>query len=192
MSLRITGGRFKNHRIYAPKGTTTRPTLEKARQSLFNSWQMHMEGAVFLDLFAGSGAIGLEAISRGAAHATFVDRSPEAIRCIQKNISNLQLLSKATVLKKEALQALHFFKKNHKTFDLIYLDPPYRENPLKSAACKEACIQYIDKEKLLNCGGMLALEDSDKHGQTPCLASIRFDKTRQIGDSFLHYYHAQN
>src|SRR5436305_1632219 len=89
--MRIIAGTFKNRRLIAPKGDATRPTTEQLRESLFNICQHYLEGAHFLDLFAGSGAMGLEALSRGASYATFVDNNKESVGYIHANVEALKV-----------------------------------------------------------------------------------------------------
>ena len=91
MGLRILGGTFRNRLLKSPKGEQTRPTLAVMRKSVFDILQTQIEGAAFLDLYAGSGAMGLEALSRGASHATFVDANRFALSCIEDNICLLKV-----------------------------------------------------------------------------------------------------
>ena len=117
--MRIIAGEKKGHRIAAPKGLTTRPTSDFVRETAFNLIGP-VDGATVLDVFAGSGALGLEALSRGAEHATFVDSDREACRTINANLDKLKL--NATVLCQDALRAL---SADRNTYDLVLADPPY-------------------------------------------------------------------
>jgi 16S rRNA (guanine966-N2)-methyltransferase len=117
--VRIVGGSRRGHRIDAPKGTTTRPTSDRVRESAFNLIGP-VDGASVLDLFAGSGAMGLEALSRGAASCVFVESSREACRVIGANLDRLRL--DATVLCRDALGAL---AAERGAYDLVLCDPPY-------------------------------------------------------------------
>ncbi|MBS0624726.1 MAG: 16S rRNA (guanine(966)-N(2))-methyltransferase RsmD [Verrucomicrobia bacterium] len=122
MTLRIIGGQFKGRILKSPKSTTTRPTQGVVREAVFNICQDLIREARFLDLFAGSGAMGLEALSRGASHATFVERDKNAASCIKENLTLLNLVSKSQVISIDAEAAL---KKMTSPFDIIYIDPPY-------------------------------------------------------------------
>ena len=117
--MRIIAGEKRGHRISAPKGLATRPTSDFVRETAFNLIGP-VDGARVLDLFAGSGALGLEALSRGAASATFVDSDREACRTINANLDKLKL--HATVLCQDALRAL---STDRTTYDLVLADPPY-------------------------------------------------------------------
>jgi len=122
--VRIVAGRFKGRRLVAPSGKATRPTSDRVRESLFGVIGASVEGARVLDLFAGSGALGLEALSRGAAAAVLVDRSPRAIAAIRANLETLGV--DADVRLMEARAALRTAAARREAYDLVFLDPPYR------------------------------------------------------------------
>ena len=117
--MRIIAGTHRGHTIYAPKGVDTRPTGDRVREAAFNLIGP-VDGASVLDLFAGSGALGLEALSRGAERAVFVDSDREAVRTIERNLEKLQLPGEV-----RAEDALRFLATDRRTFDLVLVDPPY-------------------------------------------------------------------
>lgn len=121
--MKIITGLYKNRVLKTPKGETTRPTSSKLRGSIFDILQNQIEGRSFLDLFAGSGSMGIEALSRGASSATFVEKDRAAASCIRENLKTLQI--EATVIQADATSAVKRFIKNQTQFDLIYIDPPY-------------------------------------------------------------------
>jgi 16S rRNA (guanine966-N2)-methyltransferase len=121
--VRIVAGARKGHTIYAPKGVDTRPTGDRVREAAFNLIGP-VDGASVLDLFAGSGAMGLEALSRGANRAVFVESSGDAVHAIERNLDKLRLVG-ATVLHRDALQALAAEVAAGRTYDLVLVDPPY-------------------------------------------------------------------
>jgi 16S rRNA (guanine966-N2)-methyltransferase len=123
--VRIVAGTRKGHRIAAPKGVVTRPTSDRVREALF-SIVGPVEGARVLDLFAGSGALGLEALSRGAASCLFVERDREAARVIQANLEKLRLAG-AVVANRDVAPALRDERSRGRRFDLVLADPPYDE-----------------------------------------------------------------
>ena len=118
--MRIVGGEHRGARIFAPKGRDTRPTSDRVREAAFNLIGP-VEGAAVLDLFAGSGAMGLEALSRGAASATFVESDRDACRAIDRNIEKLRVTG-ARVVQQDVMQAL---ATGRQTYDLVLCDPPY-------------------------------------------------------------------
>ena len=121
--MRIIAGSRKGHTIYAPRGVDTRPTGDRVREAAFNLIGP-VDGATVLDLFAGSGGMGLEALSRGAARAVFVESDREAVRAIERNLDKLRLTG-ATVLARDAIQALAAEASAGRTYDLVLVDPPY-------------------------------------------------------------------
>ncbi|MGE5196603.1 MAG: 16S rRNA (guanine(966)-N(2))-methyltransferase RsmD [Anaerolineae bacterium] len=153
MPLRLLGGRFKSRLIKTPKTKKTRPTSSILRKAVFDISQELIEGATFLDLFAGSGAMGLEAISRGADKATFVENDKEAIRCIYSNIETLGVEHSCEVLKLPAMLALKKLREARKTYEIIYVDPPYD-------LIIEDIFRLLDDEFLLAKDGLLFLEQA--------------------------------
>ena len=117
--MRIISGSRKGHTIHAPAGRGTRPTSDRVRENIFNIVGP-VEDATVLDLYAGSGAMGLEALSRGAASAVFVERDPDAIRAIERNLDKLRL--RGTVLRQDGIAVLAGEKRK---YDLVFVDPPY-------------------------------------------------------------------
>lgn len=125
MTLRIIAGTFKGRLLKAPQSSSTRPTQSIVREAVFNICQSEIAGARFLDLYAGSGAMGFEALSRGASHTTFVEQNRKASSVIQENIALLHVESQTTLLPLPANRALSQLTHQSALFDLIYIDPPY-------------------------------------------------------------------
>ena len=132
--MRIIAGEMRSRTILAPKGTDTRPTLDRTRESLFNILAAECPEARVLDLYAGSGALALEALSRGAQSAVLCDCSREAARVIRQNIASLRLEDMARFLFMQDLQAVALLGREGAKFDLVFLDPPYRLDT--APACK--------------------------------------------------------
>ncbi len=146
--VKVIAGRLRGKNLLTPEGTDTRPTRSGVREALFNIWQFRLPDSRFLDLFAGSGATGIEALSRGAQSAVFCDKSREAVSVIRKNLAACRL--EAEVLEGEALSCLARLK--GRQFDLIFLDPPYDGEEGERAAA------LILDEGLLAEGGQLCRE----------------------------------
>jgi 16S rRNA (guanine966-N2)-methyltransferase len=121
--VRIISGSRRGHKIEAPPGRGTRPTSDRVRENVFNILGS-VEGGNVLDLYAGSGAMGLEAMSRGAAHAVFVERDQDAVRAIERNLDKLKL--RGTVVRQDALAVL---ASETRQYDLVFVDPPYDMYP---------------------------------------------------------------
>jgi 16S rRNA (guanine(966)-N(2))-methyltransferase RsmD len=125
--MRVVGGTVKGHHLRAPKGTQTRPTSDKVRESIFNILAGGFVDENVLDLYAGSGALGIEALSRGAEHTVFVERHAAACQTIRANLEHTRLTDRATVLCMSVERALHILDT---PFGLILLDPPYAQSDL--------------------------------------------------------------
>ena len=128
--MRVIGGQYRGRTLTAPRGSDTRPTADRVREALF-SILAAVQGARVLDLFAGSGALAIEALSRGAATATLVDRSPAAVAAIRRNLATLRL--DAEVHQDEALGFLGRARRGARQYDLVFLDPPYRQAGVPAA-----------------------------------------------------------
>ena len=129
--MRIIAGTKRGQTIQAPKGRDTRPTLDRVRESLFGIIQFEVAGQTVLDLFAGSGSLGLEALSRGAAHAVFNDSARESIAAVRANLAKTGLAQQATVYSMGHLAAIQPVARAGFCFDLVFLDPPYRAGLLE-------------------------------------------------------------
>lgn len=121
--MRVIAGSARRMNLVAPKGEATRPTQDRIKETLFNMIQNEVPGSVFIDLFSGSGGIGIEALSRGAKHAWFVENGKEAAACIAENLKHTHLEDRGTLLKQDVVLALGSIRE--KEADLIYIDPPY-------------------------------------------------------------------
>jgi 16S rRNA (guanine966-N2)-methyltransferase len=156
--MRIIAGKFKSRTLIAPSGSETRPTTDRARESLFNVLNnlLDFEGIRVLDLFAGSGALGLEAISRGASHATMVEKDRKAFEAIQKNVTAFGVVKETSVLKIDVFTKLSTLVG---PFGLVLADAPYAE--LRSLA---ELPQDILALNLLDPAGVLVIEHSSKLG----------------------------
>ena len=126
--MRVIAGSARSVPLITPKGLETRPTSDKIKVTLFNMLQGYVEGSDFLDLFAGSGQIGVEALSRGAGSAAFIEKSDEAVKCIKSNISKTKFTDKALILKMEVLSGIRALETEKRKFDIIFIDPPYNQN----------------------------------------------------------------
>lgn len=122
--MRVIAGKARSLKLKVPEGEGTRPTTDRIKETLFNILQGDIPGCVFVDLFAGSGGVGIEALSRGARHAWFVENNKEAISCISSNLSFTKLAERATLLKGDVFSTLSLI--HEKEADIIFIDPPYQ------------------------------------------------------------------
>lgn len=181
--LRIIGGAFKSRLLKTPKSQQTRPTSSLVRKAFFDICRNEVVDARFLDLYAGSGAMGIEALSRGASHATFVDFHKQAIQCLKENIKMLQLEEQSTILMKDALTALKALKNRGALFDLIYIDPPYDQDPFP-------ILQFLDENPLLAEAGFLFFEEQSP-SKIPIeqLQNLKWIQERKFGTTILNQFH---
>ena len=170
--MRIIAGERKGHTIYAPKGLDTRPTSDRVRENVFNIVAPWVEEARVLDLFAGSGAMGLEALSRGAAAVVFVESDTNAARTIERNLDKLRLTG-ATVLRLGTSAALTQEVAAGRKYDLVLADPPY------SMTDYDPLARYLPR--VLADDGLLVLESSAR--SEPELAGLEIRTTRKYGST---------
>lgn len=150
--MRVISGSARGTSLFSLNGQTTRPTLDRVKEAMFNKIQFDMKDRLVLDLFAGSGALGIEALSRGAKECWFCDQARDAIKVIQKNLEKTHLLKNSKVICKNYDSVLKRCKDEKKKFDYILIDPPY-ELDLAGKA-----IELILKWNLLNTDGMIIVE----------------------------------
>lgn len=186
----IIAGLYGRRRLKSPKGEQTRPTSARLREALFNICRNDIEEARFLDIFAGSGAMGFEALSRGASFAAFIDSHKEAIQCIETNIQDLKVQNQCQILRGEALAMLQLLEKQGKNFDIIYADPPYRTfAPKSSLFYSSYLIQWIDAHHLLAPGGLLFIEEDFRfQPEVDNLQTLLLKDSRRMGSAALQQY----
>jgi len=182
--MRIIGGAFRGRILSTPKGEQTRPTSSLLRKALFDICSQRLEDAHFLDLFAGSGAMGIEAISRGAIHSTFVDKSPLACKTITKNIELLGLQEQSTILCVPVERAIKMLQGKKKAFQLIYIDPPYGKENLASL------VEQLLSAHLLAKDGRIFIEELKKNAEVLELHGVKLVEKRRYGDTLLLEYEA--
>ena len=151
--MRIIGGLARGTKLYTLDGLNTRPTLDRVRESLFNIIQNNIRDSIVLDLFAGSGAIGLESISRGAKKAILCDKNKQAIGIINKNVKKLRVEGKVQIL---CIDYEKFLKNTQEKFDFIYIDPPYNTNFISNS------IKIINDRNLLAEDGIIIAETDEE------------------------------
>ncbi|HNX62138.1 MAG TPA: 16S rRNA (guanine(966)-N(2))-methyltransferase RsmD [Candidatus Limiplasma sp.] len=179
--MRIIAGSARGRTLCAPKGMDTRPTQDYVRESLFNILQQETPEARVLDLFAGSGALGLEALSRGAEFAAFADVSPSAIACITKNAEALGFVDSVSIVKADWQAALDRWAREHRTFSLIFLDPPYKMTEIEKIS------NHLSENALLDQGALLVIERW--RGDQPHLnRPFKQKDVRQYGDTEIFFF----
>jgi len=172
--MRVIAGELGGRRLQAPRGLATRPTAERVREALF-SMLGPLADALVLDLFAGSGALGIEALSRGAAHATFVERAPGALAALRANLAALELAERSRVISGDALAALRGTDK----YDLVFLDPPYAFAPALAGALSRELPGVLRP-------GARVVSESDR--RAPLELGLALQRERRYGDTMIRIH----
>jgi 16S rRNA (guanine966-N2)-methyltransferase len=173
----VIAGAHKGRRLAAPRGRSTRPTSDRVREALFSILGARVEGARVLDLFAGSGALGIEALSRGAAAATFVDDDPAAVRAVR---ANLEGVDGGEVLRRDARAFLRTAREQARQYDLVFLDPPYRHAATLGS-------ELADGVAAVLAPGGLVVGESDRREPLD-LPPLTLDDERRYGDTLIRLY----
>jgi len=175
--MRVIAGTYGGRTLKAPAGADTRPTSDRVREALFSILGDRVQDARVLDLFAGSGALGIEALSRGAATATFVDKAAPAIRAVGANLEALG--ADATVVRAEARRFLGGASRSGRSYDLVFLDPPYRLDAALAAALPEAV-------KAVLAPGATVVSESDR--RAPLEIDLPLEDERRYGDTLIRIH----
>jgi len=188
--MRIIAGTFRSRQLKSLKGLALRPTSDRLRESLFNVLAEKVPGCRFLDVFAGTGAVGIEALSRGAAEAVFIENHPPAASLIQKNLDSLGIRGRTRILKLEALRGLQRLASEHNSFrrlfDIVFLDPPY-------AAAEEyhRVLDFLGGAPFLAPGGLVIAEHRRSFGIGEVFGQLDLVRILRQGDASLSFFRAR-
>ncbi len=150
--MRVIAGSAKGTRLKAPGGMKTRPTSSRVKEAFFNIVGQRVLDATFLDLFSGSGAMGIEALSRGSAQAVFIERDRVCAKIIMENLARCRMLDRAVILTRDAHLALSLLSRKKYKFEIVYIDPPYQHPGIFDLASQ------LEKDQLLVTGSLIGLE----------------------------------
>ena len=198
--MRVIAGTFKGRRLAVPKGNRLiRPTTDRVKESIFSILRERIVGADFLDLCAGTGSMGIEALSRGAKHVTFLDRDPRCIAAIERNLEVCGLTTESRMyylLCRDVLKGMSSLHKREAAFEVIYFDPPYgvglggsSRNPLELYTTSLA---LLAKTTLLKIGGILLVEHAKQMDIPDTVGSLHRDRQTRYGDTVVSFYHRKN
>jgi 16S rRNA (guanine966-N2)-methyltransferase len=180
--MRVIGGERKGRRLLVPKGRAVRPTAARVKESLFNILPHDFSGMKVLDLFAGTGNLSIEALSRGAAKAVLVDASRRSATTIRENLRRLGLTARTEVWVAPAPRALKSLAKRGESFDMIFLDPPYDEGQV------EPSLKAVARAGLLSDTGTVIAEHSAREVVSPRYDSLILNDQRRYGDTLLSFF----
>ena len=167
--MRVIAGTAKRLQLKTPEGLNTRPTTDRIKETLFNMISADILGSVFLDLFSGSGAIGIEALSRGAKKAVFIENNNKALKCLKENLEHTNLGSKAQVISRDAMIGLKSLEGNL-TADYIFIDPPYE------SGLEKKVLEVLSKSSIINSESTIIVEAGN---------DTNFDYLEEIGFSLI-------
>ena len=183
--MRITGGEAKGRRILLPGGSRIRPTTDRIRESLFGILGP-LDGVAFLDLFAGSGAVGLEALSRGAGSAVFVEKQTGLAEAIRRNLELLGFSEKGVILAADAEKGLGRLAVRQARFGILFADPPYGEGYVAKT------LKWLGQADLLAEDGIVVLQHSQREGMDEtCPGTLKAVDRRRYGDTVLSFLKSQ-
>jgi len=179
--MRIISGTAKGRKLVTPRSQSLRPTSDRVKESIFNILRVEMEGKVVLDLFAGTGNLGIEALSRGAKKAIFVEKGRQATRLIQRNLTQLGLEERSEILPKDANRAIGILKQRGESFDLILMDPPYEKGLIQKTLMKLSLHPIYHKDSIL------VIEHNRREPLPDTMAGWNLIRQRRIGDTLISF-----
>ena len=181
--MRIVAGKYKSRIIKMPKGPKIRPTKDRIREALFNIIGQEIKEAKVLDAFAGSGAFGMEALSRGAEQAVFIDKDRGCVRIIKENLKSLSVEKEKTlVIAMDAFKAFYMLERKKENFDIVLLDPPYYKDMAKKSLIK------LDSHAILTPRCIIVAEHYKKDVLPKELNNITSYRTARYGDIYVSFY----
>ncbi len=182
--MRIIAGEARGKIIQAPEGMDTRPVTDKIRQALYNIWQFQIPHSSFLDLFSGSGSMGLEALSRGADRVVMVEQSPKATKVIRQNLKDCHFDRKnVSLMEQDVFAAIERLKASKETFDLIYLDPPYTVDSIFHPV-----MEALGDGALLNEDGSIVIRTRKEKKMQDRYGRLEKYREKSWGISTAHFY----
>ena len=181
--MRVISGKAKGRLLIAPEGMNTRPITAKIKEALFSSWQMQIAGSNFLDLFSGSGSMGIEAMSRGAEKVVFVEKDRQAITIIKKNLATCNFTSGYELHQDDVFNRIKLMGSQKYKFDIIYLDPPFTVDEIFLPVMEE-----LEQADILEADGMIVLRTLKEKEMPEVIGNLTKYKVKNYGISTIHYY----
>jgi 16S rRNA (guanine(966)-N(2))-methyltransferase RsmD len=179
--MRIISGTSKGRKLVTPRSQSLRPTSDRVKESIFNILQDDIVGKVVLDLFAGTGNLGIEALSRGAKKTIFVEKGRQALRLIQRNLTQFGLESQSEILPKDANRAIGILKQKGESFDLILMDPPYEKGLIQRTLMKLNSYPIYHKDSIL------VIEHDRREPLSTVMDGWNLIRQRRIGDTVISF-----
>lgn len=173
--MRVISGNFKGREIKSVAGKNTRPTADKIKESIFNIIGPYFDGGIVLDLFAGTGNLGIESLSRGTNYCYFIDRDFNSINTIKTNINNLKLNDRCEIYKNDYLRAIKILNKKDVKFDIVFLDPPYKMKII------EEIVEFLDNNNMISNNGIIIAEYKKENSLPKSIGNMKVVKDVDYG-----------
>ncbi len=180
--MRVISGDLKGRRLINPEGTMVRPTGSRVKEALFSIIGADITGSTFVDCFCGTGNVGIEAVSRGAAHAYFIERNPRVVEILKRNLKNLGLTESVSIMTLDALKGIKALGKLGVSADIVFLDPPYRYG--RTAEIIFSLLEH----GVVAPGGVVIWQHSTKTVPAPSYGDLTADTTRIYGDTGITFF----
>lgn len=180
--MRVIGGKAKGRRLASVSGSKTRPTADRIKESLFNIIANEVANVDFLDLFAGNGGIGIEALSRGAGQVVFIDKNRHCTKMIKTNLNTTELGDRAEVYTNDVIRALSVLERKGRIFDVVFIDPPYNQGYI------EKTLSALSEYKLVKKDGLVITELSNKEDIPDSVLNLFLTRNENYGDTILGFY----
>jgi len=179
--MRIIGGRSKGRVLASPKGQAIRPTSDRVKESIFNILQNKLGGKVVLDLFAGTGNLGIEALSRGAKKAIFVEKGRQALGLIKRNLTQSGLEERSEILSRDVRRAIGILRQRRECFDLILMDPPYERGLIRKTLLE------LNSQQIYHKDSILVIEHTRREPLLHIPEGWNLIRQRRIGDTVISF-----
>lgn len=180
--MRVISGKARGLKLDTPKNQDVRPTTDRVKESLFNIINSYIIDSNILDLFAGTGSLGIECLSRGAKNCVFVDKSKDSINIVKSNVKKARVENESTILNVDFKDALKRLSTQNQKFDVIFMDPPYYENMFIE------CLKIIDKFDLLDENGIIVVEHDTKDLFEDKIGRFNKSREKKYGNTTLTFY----
>ena len=182
--MRIISGTSRGRKLSTMRGRALRPTSDRVKESIFNILGGEIEGKVILDLFAGTGNLGIEALSRGARRAIFVEKGKDALKVVQRNLLQCGFLEQSEIIPGEVNQAIGFLQERGESFDLILMDPPYEKGWVQKT------LDRLISNPIHHEGSIMVIEHSRRESLPEKIEGLHIIRHRKIGDTVVSFLQA--
>jgi len=179
--MRIISGTSRGRKLVTPRNRSLRPTSDRVKESIFNTLQDKMAGKVVLDLFAGTGNLGIEALSRGAKKAIFVEKERQALRLIQRNLTQFWLEERSEILPRDVKRAIGILKQRGECFDLILMDPPYERGLIRKT------LMELNSQQICHKDSILVIEHNRREPLPHVMDGWNIIRQRRMGDTVISF-----